>query len=199
MKEQRSLYTRKKLNSLSEEQLKALAEHWIRQVLLSDEQRRSEELDDAEFDELGEKLEQQRSELGRMLASGRFDRILPAMHGFIHLCGIDVELSPEESERAGAAFLRAVVTSLDHQRARQSDQVVNTNDVAPVVRTPKEVAANEAAKSSEQGPSWDSIFAVWRDYVKNRPKSTTIATQTPWRELQNAQEKKAPWEGTQLK
>lgn len=184
LKEQHALYTRTKLNALSEAQLKALAEHWVRQVLLSDEQLRSEELDDVEFDALGEKLEQQRSELGRMLATGRSDRILPAMHGFIHLCGLDVDLSPEGSKRAGAAFLRAVVTSLDHQRARQGGQVVDTNDVAPVVPTPKEVAAREAAKSSEQGPSWDSIFAVWRDYVKKRPKSTTIATQTPWRELQ---------------
>ena len=184
LKEKQALYTRKKLNSLSQEQLKALADHWVRQVLLNDEQLRSEGLDDAEFDGLGARLEQQRSELGRMLATGRSDKILPAMHGFIYLCGLDVEMSPEETRRAGAAFLSAVVTSLDHQRARQSGQVVNTNDVAPVVPTPKELAASEAAKSSEQGPSWDSIFAVWRDYVKNRPKSTTIATQTPWRELQ---------------
>ncbi|GAB3471391.1 DUF6538 domain-containing protein [Polaromonas eurypsychrophila] len=162
LKEKQVLYARKKLDALSEEQLKALAEHWVRQVLLSDERLRSEELDDAEFDELGEKLEQQRAELGRMLATGRSDRILPAMHGFIHLCGLDVELSPEESRRAGAAFLRAVVTSLDYQRARQSGQVVNTNDVAPVTPTPMELAASDAAKSSEQGPSWDSIFAVWR-------------------------------------
>ena len=184
LKEKQALYTRKKLNSLSQEQLKALADHWVRQVLLNDEQLRSEGLDDAEFDGLGARLEQQRSELGRMLATGRSDKILPAMHGFIYLCGLDVEMSPEETRRAGAAFLSAVVTSLDHQRARQGGQVVNTNDVAPVVPTPKELAAREAAKSPEQEPSWDSIFAVWRDYVKNRPKSTTIATQTPWRELQ---------------
>lgn len=184
LKEKQALYTRKKLDSLSEEQLKALAEHWVRQVLLNDEQMRSEGLDDAEFDEVGEKLEQQRTELGRMLATGRSERILPAMHGFIHLCGLDVEMSPEESRRAGAAFLSAVVTSLDHQRARQGGQVVRTNDVAPAAPTPKEVATADDAKVSDPKPSWDSVFAVWRDYVKNRPKSTTIATQTPWRELQ---------------
>lgn len=184
LKEKQALYTRKKLDALSDEQLKALADHWVRQVLLNDEQLRSEGLDDAEFDELGEQLEQQRSELGRMLATGRSDKILPAMHGFIHLCGLDVEMSPEESKRAGAAFLSAVVTSLDHQRARQGGQVVKTNDVAPAAPTPKEVSTSEDAKLSVQKPSWDSVFAVWRDYVKNRPKSTTIATQTPWRELQ---------------
>jgi hypothetical protein len=90
LKQKQAVYGRKKLKSLSEEQLKALAEHWVRQVQLSDERLCSDELDDAEFDELGEKLEQQRTELGRMLATGHSDRILPAMRGFIHLCGLDV-------------------------------------------------------------------------------------------------------------
>lgn len=33
-------------------------------------------------------------------------------------------------------------------------------------------------------PTWDDVFAKWRDYVPDRPKSTAIATQTPWRALQ---------------
>ena len=33
---------RKKVDALSEEQLKALADHWVRQVLLNDERQRSE-------------------------------------------------------------------------------------------------------------------------------------------------------------
>lgn len=186
LQKKEAAYARKKVDALSEEQLKTLADHWVRQVLLNDERQRSEGagLDDEEFDELGVKLEQQRSELGRMLAMGRSDKILPAMHGFIHLCGLDVEMSPEESKRAGAAFLSAVVTSLDHQRDRQSGLIVKTNDVAPVAPTPKDVAENGEGKSSKPGLDWDGVFAAWRDYVKNRPKSTAIATQTPWRELQ---------------
>ena len=184
LKEKQALYARKKLDALSGEQLKALADYWVHQVLLNDERLRSEGLDDAEFDEMGERFKQQRFELGRMLATGRIDKILPAMHSFIYLCGLDVEMSPEESKRAGMAFLSAVVTSLDHQRARQGGQVVKTNDVAPAAPTPKEVTTRENSKLSKQELSWDSVFAVWRDYVKNRPKSTTIATQTPWRELQ---------------
>ena len=178
-------YSRKKVDALSEEQLKALADHWVRQVLPNDERQRNEGagLDDEEFHELGVKLEQQRSELGQMLAMSRSDKILPAMHGFIHLCGLDVEMSPEASKRAGAAFLSAVVTSLDHQQDRQSGLIVKTNDVAPVAPTPKDVAENDVGKSSKPGLDWDGVFAAWRDYVKNRPKSTAIATQTPWREL----------------
>ena len=186
LQKKEAAYARKKVDALSEEQLKALADHWVRQVLLNDERQRSEGagLGDEEFDELGVKLDQQRSELGRMLAMGRSDKILPAMHGFIHLCGIDVEMSPEESKRAGAAFLSAVVTSLDHQRDRQSGLIVKTNDVAPAAPMPKDVAENDEVKFSKPGLDWDGVFAAWRDYVKNRPKSTAIATQTPWRELQ---------------
>ena len=80
LQQKQAAYARKRLDCLSEEQLKALADHWVRQVLLNDERLRSEGagLDDEEFDELGVRLEQQRSELGRMLAMSRSDKILPA-------------------------------------------------------------------------------------------------------------------------
>ena len=202
-----AVYSLKKVDSLSEELVTALAGYWVREVLLTDERVRSgdlvidsehdddelDEFDEREFesglserkfDELGKKLEAQRVELGRMLATGRSDKILPAMHGFFHLCGLGVEISPKESKQAGAWFLSAVVTALDHQRARHSGQVVKTNDVAPVAPTPQDVAGIDDGKSPKQGLDWDAIFVAWRDYVKNRPKSTAIATQTPWRELQ---------------
>lgn len=174
---------RKRLDKMSEAQLKALADYWVRQVLLSDERRRSEGLDDAEFEELDSQLQQQRTELGRMLATGRSDRILPAMHGFIHLCGLDVDMSPEESKRAGSVFLSTVITALDHQLQRQCGRVVLTQTVAPPTPTPKEVATEEAIVVAP-AVSWDEVFAAWRDYVPGRPKSTAIATHTPWAELQ---------------
>lgn len=182
LNEKRELKARKRLDGLSDAQLKGLADYWVRQVLLTDQRRRDEGIDDDEFDELGNQLAQQRAELGRMLATGRSDKILPAMHGFIHLCGLDVDLSPEESKRTGGEFLAAVVTGLNHQLARQGGNPVKTSEVAPLSPAPKEVAASAA--SAKLAADWDTVFNVWRDYVPNRPKATTIATQTPWRELQ---------------
>lgn len=52
-------------------------------------------------------------------------------------------------------------------------------------------------------PGWDEVFAAWRDFVPDRPRSTAIASQTPWRDLQRfkgqrvaCQECKSPAEVT---
>ncbi|MEZ5637037.1 MAG: tyrosine-type recombinase/integrase [Burkholderiaceae bacterium] len=179
LREQRSLM---RLKKLSESQLKNLADYWVRQTLLYDELRRDRGLDDDEFDEMGEQLMQQRAELGRMLATGRPDKILPAMHSFIRLCGLDVDMSPDESRGAGKVFLAAVVTALDSQLQRHGGAPLKTDAVVASVATPKEVAQSPLVE--KEGADWEAAFGVWRDYVPGRPKSTTIATQTPWRELQ---------------
>jgi hypothetical protein len=40
-----------------------------------------------------------------------------------------------------------------------------------------------AAPVPTGGPSWDEVFEKWRDFVPDRPRSTTIAAQTPWKAL----------------
>ena len=67
--------------------------------------------------------------------------------------------------------------------ARQRGEVVDTDKVAPEVTHPLHAAAPERAPDSPDSPTWDKVFDTWRDYVENRPKPTTIASQTPWRDL----------------
>lgn len=171
----------KRLDKMSDDVLKSLADHWVRQVLWTDEHYRELDSED-EFEEKGAKMTEQRAELGRMLATRRSDRILPAMQSFIHLCGLEVDLSPEESKRAGTVFLTAVCTALDFQMQRQRGEVVQTEGVAPAAPSPKEVVVAQAAVEAKK-IGWDEAFAIWRDYVPGRPKSTSIATQTPYLEL----------------
>lgn len=84
----------KRLDKMTDDVLQSLADYWVRQVLETDEHYR--ELDsEEEFEEKGIQMSEQRAELGRMLAMRRSDKILPAMHSFIHLCGLDVDMSPE--------------------------------------------------------------------------------------------------------
>lgn len=174
----------KRITKLSDNQLQATAKFWSRQVLLSDDKQREEGLDDEEFDELGEKLASQRQEFGRMLAQGNTAPFFPALQGFLHLCGLDFDPDQAEAKRASYAFLRTIVETLDLQLARQRGEPVQTDVVAPTVAHPLQVIAPDRAPTNPDKSDWDAIFEVWRTYVENRPKSTAIAAQTPWRDLQ---------------
>lgn len=168
---------------LDDEQLQSVARFWVHRVLLNDDRSRQEGLDDTEFDELGEKLASQRAELGRMLAQGKSMNVFPALHGFLHLCGLDFAPEKDEAKRASYAFLRSVIESLDYQLARQRGELVDTDKVAPASTHPLHVIAPERAPTNSDVPTWEKVFETWRDYVKDRPTPTTIASQTPWRDL----------------
>lgn len=173
----------KRISKLDDEQLQAVAKFWVREVLQNDDSRRQAGLDDAEFGELGEQLTTQRAELGRMLAQGRSLSMFPALHGFLYLCGLDFNPDEGEAKRASYAFLRTVVETLDHRLTRQHGAIVDTDKVAPTAAHPLHVIAPERVAVDTDLPSWDKVFETWRDYVENRPKPTTIASQTPWRDL----------------
>lgn len=179
----RASLSAKRIAKLDDEQLKGIARFWVRQVLLADDQRRQAGLDDAEFDELGAELAEQRVQLGRMLAQGKSMSMFPAMHGFLHLCGLDFAPDEAEAKRAAYVFLLAVVESVDHRLGRQRGDLVDTELVAPEVPHPLASAAPERAPTNLRVPTWETVFETWRDYVENRPKPTTIAAQTAWRDL----------------
>lgn len=157
------------VNHLSEQQLQDLARSWVRMVLETDDHLRQQGLDDDEFDELGDRLASQRKELGQLLARGQSHRLVPAMLNFFKLCGVEAVLSSHEQRQASHVFLQAVVTALDLQLRRQEGEVVATEAVsapAPV------------------GKTWQQVFETWRDYVVDRPKPTTLACNTAWRQLE---------------
>ena len=92
------------------------------------------------------------------------------------------------AQRAGYVFTRAIVEALDHQIHRQGGGVLNIDDVAPETPHPLEVVqgVDLPQKSSKEAntPTWHEVFELWRNYVADRPKTTSIAAQTPWRVLQ---------------
>lgn len=157
------------VNHLSEPQLQDLARSWVRMVLETDDHLRQQGLDDDEFDELGDRLASQRKELGQLLARGQSHRLVPAMLNFFKLCGVEAVLPAHEQRQASHVFLQAVVTALDLQLRRHDGEVVATEAVsapAPV------------------GKTWQQVFETWRDYVVDRPKPTTLACNTAWRQLE---------------
>lgn len=173
----------KRVERLDDSQLEVVGKYWLRQILQNDEERRSQGLDDEDFAELGAQLEQQRVELGRMLAQGNSLPVYPALHNFLYLCGVDFQPNREDALRASGVFLRAIIRTLDHQLARQRGEVVPTDEVLPCADHPLHVVAPERAPDKPGRPSWEKVFEVWRDHVENRPVPTTIASQTAWRDL----------------
>jgi len=172
------------VGSLSDEQLAGIGDFWSQQVLLADEQRREAGLDDEEFEELGAHLQQQRAELAAMLARGRTSPILPALRGFLHLCGITFNPQPQEAAHAASVFLRAVLRTLDEQLARHRGDPVELPADAAASTHPLYIVAPHLSPSATAKSTWSEAFATWSEHVVERPKSTIIAYNTAWTDLE---------------
>jgi integrase len=157
------------LTVMSQEQAQELASSYVHFVLETDEERRRQGLPEDEFEELGASLAEQRRVLGGLLARGDSRPVIPAMRGFMHLRNIQTELAPDEEKRAAYTFLQGVVTALDHQLGRQEGKVLPT---AAIATAPSPVV------------TWENVFNTWRDYVDERPKATSIACNTAWKQLE---------------
>jgi len=173
------------VRELTDEQLTAIGDFWSQQVLLADERCREGGLDDGEFEELGAQLQGQRTEFAGMLARGRTAAILPTLRSFLHLCGISFNPEPDGAAHAAGAFLRAVVRTLDEQLARhRGDPVEQPADAAPATH-PLYVVAPHLSPTAAPKSSWGEVFKKWSDHVDSRPKSTIIAYQTAWTDLEH--------------
>ena len=137
LKRRRDERSIERVKKMSDEQLKSLADYWVHQVLATDEFVRSQGLDDEDFDEIGSSLQSQRAELGRMLATGRSEKILPAMRGFFYLCGLQFDLPPEETKRVASVFLGAVISAMDYRMQRQTVALCIRMQLLHLFRLPK--------------------------------------------------------------
>jgi integrase len=175
--------TSKRIAKLSAKQLDDTIQFFMRSVLQFDDHSRQSGFADGEFDALSERLTSQRAELGRTLAQGKAITAFPVLHGFLHLCGLDYAPNEDEAKRASYAFLRGVISTLDHQISRQDGNIVDTDSVAAQGLHPLQIIAPERAPTPVGRETWEKVFEAWNVFTDNRPKSTTISAQTPWRDL----------------
>lgn len=164
-----SLPQRQQVKSLPPQLMDDLAATWVSSVLHADEQARLHGLDNADFEDLNQRLAEQRRDFRAMLARGQLDPILPAFRTFLHLNGIDATLDALEERRGARRYLKAVVQALELQARRQLGE---------------EVAPESVPTPAPQGTSWDEVFSCWRDHTVDRPKPTTIAARTAWKQLE---------------
>jgi integrase len=179
--------TNPQLTVVSDEQVQALAGNWIHQAMLGDDYLRSRGLDEQEFAELDEQLRSQRKEYGRLLAMGQTAPVLPALHAFMHLLGVDMALPPERQREVAFRFLEAVTQAIDLRLQRQEGQAKPSQAVEPKMRFDE---LKSSLRRQANGPSWEDVFQRWNRHVDQRPKSTIIAAQTPWRDLERVARRK---------
>lgn len=122
-----------RLSTLSDVLLGSLASSWTASLLHCDEQQRRGGLDEPAFEAMGEELSSLRAELGRLLARGNVDPILPAFKTLLSLHRFDAALDTE-AERDGAyRLLRTVVSGLDQRLQRQAGVDVPSSLAARLV------------------------------------------------------------------
>lgn len=188
---------------LTASQRKGVLDFWARQIMLADDKlrepvplqsgrARSQQpgsavdeagFDDDEFDELQAELATQRETFGKMLARGQVLPFAATLLEFMYLCGIHYVPAVEELQEASREFLARLVKVLDWRLQRMDGLVVITDEVTPEVVHPLYLVAPERAPKALLIATWDLVFENWRDFVKNRPETTTVANNTAWRDL----------------
>lgn len=116
-------------------------------------------------------------EFGRLAPMGWSQALLPALRDLLSVTYANRAglARSEEPQRAIRALLGALSATFESIGQPQRDLQPSTEGRAtPVVA---------AALPDVAEPTWDTVFNLWRDFVENRPRSTSIAAQTPWRDL----------------
>lgn len=173
-----------RVGRLTDRQLCGALDHWARSVLLADDARRAEGVSDAEFDTLEKDLRQRRAVYGRALAMGQPLPHLEMFTSYLAKCGIRYQGSASEDRHLANQFVARLVKVHDYMLSRLSGEVCPTDEFAPQVPHPMYLIAPERAPTASDVATWDRVFNIWRDAVVNRPKPTTVANMTAWRDLQ---------------
>ncbi|WP_374320784.1 DUF6538 domain-containing protein [Aquabacterium sp.] len=112
---------------------------------------------------------------------------------------------PSTHEPASNALCAHVMSLMQQARLAEALEVLQsalappTAPPAPVLHlsapacVPPDPAAQQTLPAEPTvPPGWDEVFAKWRDFVPERPRSTAIAAQTPWRALQRFMDERLP-------
>lgn len=183
-----------RVRSLSERQTQGVLDFWLRSALQTDDHMRAVAFHGEDLDELEAHLQQQRLELGRLLGRGETDEFARVFQNFLALCGVLYEPPEAELRAKGQALLARVVRSLEVRLKRLSGDVIETDEVVQEAPHPLYLVAPERAPRSLRAPTWESVFEKWRDDVQDRPKPTTVAAMTAWRDLRSFCEfRLIPW------
>jgi hypothetical protein len=159
------------LTMLSDVVLDSLAATWLGSMLHCDEQQRRAGLDDEAFDAMGAELAVARADLGKLLARGQVEPILPAFRTLLSLHRYDAALDDEALRDGAYRLLRTVVSSLD-MRLQRHDGIDVPTPVTPV-----------ALPATGTAATWDECLEAWKKLSPDLSLETFYSVQTAWRSL----------------
>lgn len=135
-------------------------------------------------------LQERLAECARDLGQERALWVLTAFKGFVRSVGLPCDLGTQVSHVANRAFLealseqvRAVGSEGGMTQAGKGCAEAAQRILEPLSAPSVPSGGAAAVGDGRPLPGWEDVFAIWRDFVIDRPRSTAIAAQTPWRDL----------------
>lgn len=164
---------------LTEENIRRVCLLWTRAVLETDDLNRSSGFRLTDYADLAETLEETKTGLKEALGRGQLEGIQPALAGFLHLMGIQVDAESPAYRSLQFEFLQTLVETIELQQRRLVGEVIRVESVAPVERihVPTHLAASTEV-------SFQALFDLWNGRMTSRPESTLRVYKQAWNDFQ---------------
>lgn len=161
--------------ALNDENIRRLCLLWTRTVLETDDTNRSSGFDLTDYSELSDTLTETGNGLKELLGRGKFDAILPALTGFLHVMGVKVDIESPEYPQLQFEFLQTLVETIELQQRRLKGEVIRVDAVAPIERV-----LQPAHTVQDAEVSFDSLFNLWNKRQADRPEATLRIYRQAW-------------------
>ena len=114
---------------LNDENIRRLCLLWTRTVLETDDTNRFSGFELTDYSELSDTFAETGKGLKELLGRGKFDAILSALTGFLHVMGIKVDSESPEFHELQFEFLQTLVETIELQQRRLQGEVIRVDAV----------------------------------------------------------------------
>lgn len=134
---------------------------------------RAQGLDDDEYDELGQNIAEMQSALGRALARGQLEVVLPSLHQILHLRGYVLALRPNEERQLAYDFLDALMEGYEVLKKRH-DGIRTANPTITAVLPEHNPTASGATAKAEAGLTFGAVIKAFLENYAKKPSGKAM-------------------------
>ncbi len=135
---------------------------------------RAQGLDDDDYDELKANIEEMQVALGRAMARGQLEVILPALHQILHLRGYVLALRPEEERRLAQDFLNAVMEGYEILKLRHDGKRVSPPTITAFLPEYRPGTQGAEAKEPDEGFTVGKVIEEFLDSYAKKPSGKAM-------------------------